>query len=399
MIGRRWSLRGGLAMLLIAVVWASSATGVYLYLAAHRSAAATPAKKPGQGRQQKDAPISRLPGTLYLVQDGALYQLQRGTFATVLHTPGGAGRWAQPGLGPHGQGLLVVRRDYGFSDVYSVDVAARSQVQLTHNASRVVELNHWSFYPRASADGGSLYFSYDAKDRLNTFNVVLSIYQMPVGGSLTQAKRWTTPNNHTGGDLQPVPLASGGLIYTKYSFDEATSRILGQIWLTPRPGAAGRPLTQAADDCSQPALSPDGQRLAMICTAARQLATVEVALFDGAELGPREVLLPGQLAAQPTWSPDGGELVYLAAQGITGHFQLWMQQVTQLPPPPTPPPPPSPALRATRATRAAATPTPTSTPVEGGPAAPTPTQTPLPAPVRLTDDNDFDATSTIAWGA
>jgi hypothetical protein len=383
-----WSPGRLLGLVLMATVWAAFGTGVYRFLGSHRSALSIQAKKPGED-QSRNGPISRLPGTLYIVQDGALYRLQRGTFASILNAPGGAARWIQPSLSADGQSLVVVRRDYAFSDLYSMDASGHGQRQLTRNSSKTVELNHWVFYPRLSADGGSVFFSYDPKDRSNNYNVVLAAWQMPVGGQLTQAKKWTTPNSYTGGDIQPIPLAAGGLVYTKYTFDQPTNAILSQIWLTPRAGVPGRALTPAGDDCSQPALSPDGQRLAMICTGGKQFANLEIASLGSGLLGPRQVLVGGQLAAQPAWAPDGSGLVYLAPAGISGHFQLWFQQAPQQSPPPT-------AEPTTRPARArAATPTPTPTP-----AAVTPTATPTPLPaVRLTSDNDFDATSTIAWHA
>jgi len=393
-VSRRWSPRGLVALLLAAALWVTCGLGAYLYLGSHRSTLTSQAQKPGQGRQANDAPISHLPGVLYLVQDGTLYQLQRGTFTPVLSSPGGPGAWTQPALSPNGHSLLVVRRDYAFSDLYTTDAAGHGLTQLTHNASKTVELNHWAFYPRLTADGGSIFFSYDAKDRFNDYNVVLTIYQMPVGGTFTQARKWTTPNGYTGGDLQPVPLASGGLVYTKYSFDNASGRILAQIWLTTRAGSVGRALTPAADDCSEPALAPDGQRLAMICTAAKQVTSIEVAPFDGTNLGPRQTLVTGQLASQPAWAPNGGGLVYLAPQGAAGHFQLWLQPIPLAPPPTAAPPSAPPASPPRGAQVAKPTPTPALTPMP-----PAPSPTPLPAPIRLTQDNDFDATSAIAWHA
>jgi hypothetical protein len=376
-----------LAILLIATVWMAFGVAVYVYLGAHRSTLAARAKKPGE--EVKAGPITRLPGTLYLAQAGALYRLQGGVFTEVLSAPGGASAWTQPSFMGDGR-LLVVRKDYASSDIYEFDPRSGTRSQMTHNASRVTESNHWAFYPRLSPDGSSLFFSYDRKDPNSYYNVVLSVYAMPVGGSFNQARRWTLPANYTGGDLEPVPLHSGGVVYTKYSFDEKTNKILSQIYLTTRIQSPGKPLTPLEDDCSQPALSSDGSRLAMVCTGGKQFADVEVASFDGSKLGDRQVLASGQLASQPTWAPDGSGLVYLAPQGPSGHFQLWLQAV------PAPAPPPTAAPVPTRSPARGAQPTkPTATPA----ASPTPTVTPppIPPPVQLTNDLDFDATSTIAW--
>jgi hypothetical protein len=386
----RWVARPAATLLLIAVIWASTGIGAYLYLSSHRSSFAIQARKPTETRVAASSPLGRLPGTMYIVQEGALYRLQRGTFTPLLKAPGA---WTQPAVAPSGQSLVVVRRDYESSDLFLVDSSGRIEAQLTHDASRVVEANHWSFYPSFSADGRQVFFSYDAKDRFNSYNVVLAVYQMPLGAPQTQARRWTSPEGYTGGDLQPVPLAQGGVIYTKYSFDQATGRILGQVWLTSRVGAVGRALTRPEDDCSQPSLSPDGRRLAMVCTGAKQFTNIEVASFDGTLLGPRQVLLSGQLAAQPTWAPDDSGLVYLAPGDVSGHFELWFQAL-----------PPAPVATPTAAAAIPASPPPGARVGRATPSPPAAIATPLPAPtpppappIQLTADLDFDATSTIAW--
>jgi len=381
-------------MVLTVAVWMTTGVGVYLYLSAHRSTLGQAAKKPDEANlNAKNSPLGHLSGTLYLVQAGTLYRLQQGTFKAVLNSPGGAASWTQPAFSPNGQSLVVVRRDYAYSDLYLIDREGNVQSQLTHNANPTVEFNHWAFYPRPSPDGGSLFFSYDPKDRYNDYNVVLAVWSMPMNSGFAQARKWTSPEHFTGGDVQPVPLASGALLYTKYRFDAKSSRILGQIYFTTSAGAAGEPLTPPEDDCSQPAVSPDGQRLAMICSGGGQLTNIEIASFDGRQLGPRQVLVADQLAAQPTWAPDGESLVYLAPQGIDGHFQLWQEQVPAATSPGTAAPTPlvtTPATPPRGAIVGSATPTPTL-------AAPTPT--PVAQPMLLTSQLDFDPTSTIAWHA
>lgn len=127
----------------------------------------------------------------------------------------------------------------------------------------------------------------------------------------------------------------------------------------------------------------------MVCTGGKQFASLEIAHFDGSSLGPAQVLVSGELAAQPTWSPDGSSLVYLAPQGVSGHFQLWLQPVPVPAPPASTAPTPGATPRGSQASRA----TPTA------PQPPTPTPSPLPQPIQLTSGLDFDATSTIAWHA
>lgn len=388
---RHWSAPTALALVAVAATWLAAGVGVYLALGSHRTALAARAGRPDE-QQNRSGPLRQLPGTLYLVQDGTLYRLQHGVFTPVLAGSATA-TWTMPAVSPNGQNLVVVRRAYAYSDLYLVDSTGRTMTQLTHDASTTVELNHWALYPRLAADGSTLWFSYDPKDVYNNYNVVMAVWSMPLGARTSQMRKWTVPHDYTGGDVQPVPLPSGGAIYTKYALETSQNRIMGQLWLTTRAGAAGVALTPPDDDCSQPALSPDGRRVAMICTGGKQLTNIEVAAFDGTNLGPRQVVVSGALAAQPTWSPDSQSLVYLAAQGITGHFQLWLQQV---PPPqsiPTGAPTPLPTRPAApQGVARVGSPTPTQSQASG-----TPSPTPIPPPVQLTTNLDFDATSTIAW--
>lgn len=393
MIRRRWSTRSALALVAVATFWLAAGLSVYLALSGHRSTIAARAARPGE-EPSRAGPLQRLPGTLYLVQAGTLYQLRHGTFTPLLAASSTAA-WTMPAVSPNGQSLVVVQRDYAFSDLYLVDTGGHVQAQLTHDANGTTELNHWALYPKLGPDGTTVWFNYDPKDNYNSYNVVMAVWSMPLDGSTAQMRQWTEPNDYTGGDVQPVPLPAGGVIYTKYALDTSQNRIMGQLWLSTQAGSAGEALTPPEDDCSQPALSPDGRQVAMICTGGKQFTSVEVASFDGTTLGHRRIVESGQLAAQPTWSPDGQSLVYLAAQGTTGHFQLWLQRV----PPPLPVPTGAPTPIPTRPAAPArgvrvGSPTPTSSPVQ---ATRSPTPSPLPPPVQLTSNLDFDATSTIAW--
>jgi len=207
---------------------------------------------------------------------------------------------------------------------------------------------------------------------------------MPINGTQSQARRRTTPNSYTGGDIAPLPISSTGLIYVRHSIDP--SGVHSQLWLQTRAGFFGTPLTNAADDCSQPALSPDGTQMAMICSHGSQTARLEIAPFNGTTLGAHRVLVAAGLNAVPTWSPDGRGIAYLAPGVAAGPFQLWF-----LPNNAYNPPPPSPI----------AIPTPTPGGPHNGPL-PTPSQSAAPAapvvkPIQVTTNLGFDATSPMAW--
>jgi hypothetical protein len=357
----------GLLLAMAAFGWA-----VYTTLGAHRSrTVSVHAQAPSQTK-----PKISLPGTVVVAQAGSLYRLRDGVFSEIA-----TGGWTQPAIDPSHTQLVAVKRTVTTSDLYLLGTDGHVIRQLTQNGSRVTQLNHWSFYPRISLDGQTVFYSWDAKDLNNSYRVDLSIYAQPLARGQAQARRWTTPNFYTGGDVEPVPAPTGGLVYAKYDLNDA-GQIFSQIWLTPRLGAPGKALTQPADDCSQPALSPDGAQIAMIC-ASGQATRMMVADFNGAALGPPRVVLTG-LAADPTWSPDGRSLVYFSPLIPSGHFQLYVQTV-----PPAPQATAAPAAGAVQRTPAS-----TSTPVP----APSPTApaTP-PPPVQVTTDNDFDTTAAPVW--
>jgi hypothetical protein len=319
-----------------------------------------------------------LPGTMYVVQDGRLFKLNNGGFTEI----GPAGDWSQPVLTPDHTHLVAVLRGGLSSDLYLLDLDGHVVKRLTKNDSRYVELNHWAFYPRVSPDGSTLFYSYDGPKHVNAApGDDLSVWSMPLNGTQSQARRRTDPYWYTGGDVSPVPLAGTALLYVQHSIDPSTA-VHSQIRLQSRTGdLVGKPLTALADDCSQPALSPDGTQLAMICSGGKQTARLEVASFNGTTLGPPRILLDGGLYAAPAWSPDGQALAYYAPSGGAGHFELWWLAV--------------PAV-------VAATPTPTATPSHspsagGASSIVVPTLPPTPVPVQVTQGVDLSATSPPAW--
>ena len=341
-----------IAAILFLPVMLAFGSGVYLYLGTLKS-------KVVQSRPVlpiATKPKFVLPGTMFVVQEGRLFKLEAGSFTEI----GPGGEWSQPTLTPDHTRMVAVMRSGFSSDLYLLDLGGHVLKRLTKNDSRYIDLNHWAFYPRISPDGANVVYSFDSP---KANGVDLSVWSMPLSGAQYQARRWTDPNWYTGGDVSPIPLASGGLLFVRHSIDPSTT-VDSRIYYQSRALAIAKPLTTEADDCSQAALSPDGTELAMVCSHGKQTAALEVAPFTGTALGPARVLLDGGLYASPAWSPDGKALVYFAPQGQAGHFQLWW---LPLPVPPTP----SPSVA--------------------------PTPTPAFAPVQVTEGVDLSATSPPAW--
>ena len=263
---------------------------------------------------------SPLAGTMYLTQGGAIYRFQHGSFTQLTAENG----WAQPAAGPSGQ-LIVVQRGNNYSDLYLLTTSGGKVAQLTHNAAGgLPENSHWAFYPRLSPDGKTLFYAYDPKDPYNSYKVDLAIFASRLSAG-ADAVDWTVPNDFTGGDINPVPLKDGALIYTKYSIDDQ-SQVHAQIWIQRKAGSAGVALTTPDLDCGQPAVSADEKSIAMVCTkGSNQSADLDIASFDetALALGSASTLVGGRLVASPAFSPDGKTVAFLAPSTPGGGFQLW----------------------------------------------------------------------------
>ena len=357
-----------IAAILFLPVMLGFGSGVYLYLGTLKS-------KVVQERPVKPTvtkPKFVLPGTMFVVQDGRMFKLNAGSFTEI----GPAGDWSQPTLTPDHTRLIAVSRGVHFSDLYLLDLDGHVVKRITKNDSRVVEYNHWAFYPRVSPDGANLVYSYDSPKQNG---VDLAVWSMPLNGAQSQARRWTDPYWYTGGDVSPIPLAGGGLLFVRHSIDPSTV-VHSQIYYQARPLALAKPLTPEAEDCSEPALSPDGTQLAMICSRGKQTTALEVAPFNGTAIGPARVLMEGGLYGSPVWSPDGKALAYYAPTGLTGHFQLWYLPLAVAPTP-------SPSATA-KASPSATT---------SGSASSVVAPTPAPMPVQVTEGVDLSATSPPVW--
>lgn len=281
-----------------------------------------------QRPSQTSAPA--LPGVMYVAQAGALYRFQGGSFTQVTAESG----WTQPSISPDGSRLVVVRRHGNWSDLYLLATSGRTIAQLTHNSSPQVESNHWAFYPRFNKDGSQVFYDYDPKDPFNSYRVDLAIFASPSDPASQGSVQWTYPNGYTGGDVDPVPLAGGGLIYTRYSIDDQ-SKLHSQIWVQDRAGSEGAALTDPALDCGQAAISKDQKHLAMVCTRGQvQGADLDLASFDETTLtlGAPQTLAHG-LVAWPAFSPDARAIAYLAPVVAGGPFQLWTVATSGTPAP------------------------------------------------------------------
>lgn len=308
--------------LLVPAAMAGFGTAVYVTLGHLRHLDAATARSPGTATGGRV--IVELPGTLTFAQDGDLYRLRGATISEVLTHSSGR-RLMQPAAAPDGS-LVVVARGAQTSDLFEIDAEGRALRQLTADSARPLrdgslENNHWAFHPRVGQDG-TLWYEYDAPKA--GFRADLAVWSRALGASSSAVgRRWSTPRAYTGGDVEPVPLAGGGVIFTRYAVDDQ-EHIRAQLWLQRTPLEQGHALTALRDDCSQPDVAPGEGMLAMVCTGGAQSAELRTTSFDGERLSVPRALVSNCLCAFPTWAPDGSGLVYIAAGASAGDgFDLW----------------------------------------------------------------------------
>ncbi len=268
-----------------------------------------------------------LAGTVDVVQDGAIYSLHGLNF-TKLNAPGYD--WVQVSPAPAGD-ILAVAYASMYTNVYLLNAQGQVVRQLLSNSSSYYFNNHWAYYPRVSPNGASLFYAADWYEPGTQYNVDFQIQAVPFSDPAANPVVWSEAGlYYQGGDVDPIPLANGALIYTKYDVNTAAGSdqgdTYGQLAYAAYPGALPTLLTTAAEDCGEPALSPSGTEIAMVCSSnAQQTTTLDVASWNGTSLGPLVTICSGPEPASPTWSPNGKGVLYLNTllSDKSSPFQLW----------------------------------------------------------------------------
>jgi hypothetical protein len=313
-------MRRALTVVLLLALMAGFGFGVNRLIASRKSKIPTEATvfSPSATR-----PKIVLPGTLYLAQNGDIYRLSDGFF-TDLHLTSKSGVWMQPAYILGSQNIIAVLRSAEYSNMYLVTNQGYVVRPLSNNATTHggVSLNHWMFYPHVGSNGNTIYYSYDEPKNSSTLAVDFSVWSGALNGKLA-GTQLSVSNPFTGGDVDPTPMAGGKVMYSHYAIGNGNAFSLIAIQTKPR----GTPilLTTPTQDCGQPAPSPDGTQVAMICVGGTGLQStrLEVASLSGNKLGTPRTLVNNCLCADPAWAPDGSGLVYFNTADASGHFELW----------------------------------------------------------------------------
>jgi Tol biopolymer transport system component len=301
-------------------------------LAANRSLAALQTRNTAGSLVDTTSPQIRLPGTIFVSQDGAVYAIA-GSRVRRLPLPSG-GAWIQPRALPDGT-LLAVRRFNQYSDLYHVTASGRVLSQMSTDdqsaSNKTLQLDHWVLWPVVSPDGSSVYFATDSPKPApgQSYEVDFSLWAAPLSGApsiggagVAGGTRWSFPDKYTGGDIQPVPLPDGNLLYSSYA-NTGKGTVVSVLGLQTSPGSAMVSLTTPAQDCGTPAVAADGVTSAMVCTNRGQTANIEVATLEGTTLSGAHMVVANCLCNSPSWSPSGANLLYMNASDPDGNFGLW----------------------------------------------------------------------------
>ncbi len=300
-------------------------------LAANRALAAFQTRGGAASLVSTTSPQVRLPGTIFVSQDGAIYAI-RGSSVRRLPLPSG-GDWMQPRVLPDGT-LVVVRRFDQYSDLYHVTAAGHVISQLTADAqstsNKTLQLDHWILWPAIGPDGTSVFFATDSPKPApgQSYEVDFSLWSAPIDAQIAigdtgigGGTRWSVPDAYTGGDIEPVPLPDGNVLYSSFA-NTGKGTVVSVLGVQTGPGSAMVSLTTPAQDCGAPAVAADGVTVAMVCDRG-QAADIEVATLEGTTLSAPRVVVANCLCNSPSWSPTGDNLLYMDASDPDGNFGLW----------------------------------------------------------------------------
>ena len=105
-----------------------------------------------------------------------------------------------------------------------------------------------------------------------------SLWSAPLGAAfnigdngVSGATRWSVPDLYTGGDIEPVPLPDGSVLYSSYA-NTGKGTVVTVLGLQTSPTSPMKALTTPQQDCGAPSVAADGVTVAMVCTNSGQTA-------------------------------------------------------------------------------------------------------------------------------
>lgn len=230
-----------------------------------------------------------------------LLSLGTGQRRTLTHPPAGILGDSSPAFSPDGHRLAFVRNlTDSVNDLYTIRLDGSDPRRLTFDNRDTMGLD-WS------TDGKSLVFSSSRAG-------IYSLWRVSAWGG--------------GSGSEPSFVAGGGVKIKHPSSARGRDTVAFENWLyelnlwrvSTDGGAAPRSLTQTADQWNfEPAVSPDGARIAFVSTRS---GSDEIWIAgSGGETARRLTSFGGARLEAPRWSPDGRSIVFSARR--PAQAELW----------------------------------------------------------------------------
>lgn len=246
-------------------------------------------------------------GKMLFVRDGNLWLWQQGTNRQFSD----GGTWFQPSFSPDGKEIAYVYWTFNFSDLFVMAADGSASRRLTKGQSPSLPDNIWAFRPTWSSDGSRLAYVSDANSAMPQIWVI---------GKDGNNRRQVTSEATGIQWADSLAWEPGG---TRIAATAAPDmREPSQIYLIDMAKGVPEKLTKHLNGALDPSWSPDGSALAYI---ARPGVNTELWVrdIDGTHEAHLDKL---SYVRSPAWSPDGKMLAVLAVKD--GAFEIWTLSVT-----------------------------------------------------------------------
>lgn len=256
-------------------------------------------------------PSLSLSGRLLFVKQGDLWLWQADS-ATQLTNQGNL---THPAWSPDGSRIVAVERDLSVSNLVVMNADGTAIRPLTRNGPSSGDSftrayrSVWAFYPAWTFDGSAIWHVSQASPPVGdpAIEYRLSLFSSTLSGQHQQL--YALNEGHMG----KIALLDDGAIVTMMP-ERAPMRLLRY-----REGVGATELEDVPPESYDPAVSPDQRWLAF---AQRSETGTDLYLYDLQQGGSPVRLTRLGVARAPAWSPDGRQLVFLAAHQER-RFDLW----------------------------------------------------------------------------
>ncbi len=296
------------------------------------SGAGAPAPTPGPAALAETG--FSVPGNLYAARGADVWRFS-GTVVRQITRTGDA---FDPAISPDGRRLAYIRRGRSSSELWLADADGR-EARATTGAATQGRREVWLFRPAWSPDGHALAVATDrerlcSSPRFCWTDPSIWLYDPASAGF----RRLSRSAPYAGGDTDATWNPAGdALIYTSYLYEgEPALKLSARLTYCQLRVRCDLFLSPSGERIFQPAWSPDGKWVAFVRAGAESddlylMPAPSPRDALGREPFPTASATPvvRGVVAQPTWSPDGSYLAYVAS-GTRG-FDLMVAPVATAP--------------------------------------------------------------------